>query len=193
MSIDVGGWIEVRTPGIPAWKGIERLDSYIDRDNGMLECLFGKYRGYHFEPIAPGRGVPADASPEVREHTATWSERDQEAVDWIKWAELMAINWNEQAVTGYERFIRTKRGALVVDHANESRQHRERLEEVLDRMGGWPEDADEIEVDGAIYRRLLVSRGAVKSEDWHLLFHKMEQLAARYGPDGVRIIVWLIA
>jgi hypothetical protein len=193
MSIDVGGWIEVRTPGTPEWKGIERLRSYIDRANGMLECLFGIRSRYGVWPVAPGRGVPADASPEVRADVAAWSQADVEAVNWITWAEIASIDWDEQVVSGYRRYIRTKRGALVPDPAHDTRRARERLREAADRLGGWPEGSDELEVDGAIYRRELESRGAVKTEDWQLLFAKLEKLAVGYGPDGVRIVVWLVA
>jgi len=196
MSIDVGGWIEVRIPetaGTAVWNGIERIDSYLDRANGMLECLFGIDRGYHFRPIAPARGVPTDASAEVRTEIASWSPAEAEGVEWITWAEIAAIDWDEQAVSGYERNIRTKHGELIRDPAHYTRRARERLEETLDRLGGWPEGSDELEVDGAIYRRLLTSRSMVKSEGWELLFAKLEKLAARYGPDGVRLVVWLVA
>ena len=199
MSIDVGGWIEVRMAGTSAWKGIERINSYTDRANGMLQCLFGLGQTYHFQPIAPARGVPADASPEVRRDIATWGEWEarnattgETEVNWITWAEIAAIDWQEQAVSAYERFIRTKRGQLIRDPAH-GWQHRARLAEVLDRQGGWPEGSDELEVDGAIYRRLLVARNTVKSEDWQLLFAHLEKLAAQYGPDGVRLVVWLVA
>jgi hypothetical protein len=188
MSIDVGGWIEVRSPEMPSWKALEGID--IDRVSGMLECLFGEGDRYHFRPIAPGRGVPDDASPEVRSVLAV--PTDIGVVGWITWAEIAGIDWNEHAVTGYTRYIRTKHGHLVPDP---SRQHlyREPPDEVVGRLGGWPEGADELELDGAVYRRGLVARSEVMSEDWELLFRRLQKLAGTYGPDGVRIVVWLVA
>jgi hypothetical protein len=66
------------------------------------------------------------------------------------------------------------------------------LHQLLDQLGGWPEGTDDLEVDGVIYQRVLRSRREVMSEDWQLLFAKMKKLATQYGPEGVRIIVWLV-
>lgn len=192
MSIDVGGWIEVRPSETAYWKGLERLEGYIDSANGMLDCLFGLGLRYPFRPVASGRGVRGDASSEVQREVSAWSEAEATETYWITLAEISAIDWDEQAVSGYEREVRTERGKLMVDTAPNPHKW-ERLEETLDRMGGWPEGSDELEVDGAIYRRILVARSTVKSEDWQLLFRKLESLGGVYGPDGVRLVIWLIA
>jgi hypothetical protein len=121
---------------------------------------------------------------------------------WLTWAEIVAIDWEKPEVVGYEGYIRTKRGELVPDlghtdrpyreRMEEDRRHRERLQEELDQMGGWPEGSDDVEVDGVIYRRELRSRSEVMSEDWRSLFAKMKKTATQYGPEGVRLVVWLV-
>jgi hypothetical protein len=205
MSVDVGGYIEVRTSGTPRWKALESIA--IDRADGMLKCLFGGSSGYIFPPIAPGRtALPPDASTAVlRRFRPTSSPTDEETSleGWITWAEIAAIAWEKPEVIGYNGYIRTKHGQLVPDlghtdwpereRLQEVRRHRERLQEVLDQLGGWPEGSDDVEVDGVIYQRVLRSRHEVMSEDWRLLFAKMKKLATQYGPEGVRLVVWLVA
>jgi hypothetical protein len=204
MSIDVGGYIEVRTPGASVWKALEGID--IDRDNGMLRCLFGGASGYIFPPIAPGRTVPPpDASPEVLSrfrHSGSPTDEENSIQGWITWAEIMAIDWEKPEVVGYNGYIRTKRGELVPslghtdrpdrERREEVRRQQERLQEVLNQLGGWPEEAEDLEVDGVIYRRVLRSRSEVMSEDWQLLFERMKKLATQYKPEGVRLVVWLV-
>jgi hypothetical protein len=205
MSVDVVGYLEVRSPGTSVWKALEPID--IDRANGMLKCLFGGASEDIFPPIAPGRtALPPDASPEVfRWFRPTGSPTAEEnpLEGWITWAELVVIDWERPEVIGYDGYIRTKRGELIPDRGHtdwphrereeEARRHQQRLQEVLDQLGGWPEATDDLEVDGVIYRRVLRSRSEVMSEDWQLLFAKMKKLATQYGPDGVRLIVWVVA
>jgi hypothetical protein len=205
MGVGVGGYLEVRSPGATPWKALEPID--IDRANGMLKCLFGGSPGYIFPPIAPGRTVPpSDASTAVfSRFRPTGSPTDEETSleGWITWAEIAAIDWEKPEVIGYNGYIRTEHGQLIPylghtdwphrERQEEVRRHRDRLQEVLDQLGGWPAGSDELEVDGVIYRRELRSRSEVMSEDWRFLFAKMKKLATQYGPDGVRLIVWLVA
>jgi len=205
MGVDVEGYLEVRSPGTSIWKALEPIT--IDRANGMLKCLFGGASGCIFPPIAPGRAaLPPDVSPEVLRWfrpmgSPTAEENPLEG--WITWAELVVMDWEKPEVIGYDGYVRTKRGELIpdpghTDWPNRERlqaiqRHRERLDEVLDQLGGWPDGSDDVEVDGVIYRRVLRSRSEAMSEDWRLLFARMKNLATQYGPDGVRLIVWIVA
>jgi hypothetical protein len=204
MGVDVGGYLEVHSPGISVWKALEPIT--IDRADDMLKCLFGGPTGYIFPPLAPGRtALPPDASPEVfRRFRPTGSPTDGEnpLEGWITWAEIAAIDWEKLEVVGYNGYIRTNHGQLIPDPGHtdwpdrerqkEVRRHREQLHEMLDQLSGWPEGTDDLEVDGVIYQRVLRSRSEVMSEDWRLLFAKMQKLATQYGSEGVRIIVWLV-
>jgi hypothetical protein len=187
------------------WKALELIA--IDRANGMLRSLFGGASGSIFPPIAPGRAaLPSDVAPEVfRRFRSTESSTAEEnpLEGWVTWAELVAIDWEKPEVIGYEGYIRAKRGELIPDPGHTDwpkrerlqsvQRRRERRDEALDQLGGWPDGADDVEVDGVIYRRVLRSRGEAMTEDWRLLFAKMEKLATQYGPDGVRLIVWTVA
>ena len=73
------------------------------RQYGMFANLFGVRNGDpehvtavgRFRAIAPGRGVPADASPYYAQETHGTGQT------WVLWSELAAIDWNEEG----ERYI----------------------------------------------------------------------------------------
>ncbi|MER7184937.1 hypothetical protein ABT404_36645 [Streptomyces hyaluromycini] len=81
MGTDIHGWIECRTwrEGLnhdeTAWSPAISLSMLgMPRDYDGFACLFG-VRDFDatWHPVAANRGLPPDASPEVREEHATWA------------------------------------------------------------------------------------------------------------------------
>ncbi|HEY8983738.1 MAG TPA: hypothetical protein VIU15_29685 [Streptomyces sp.] len=105
MSTEVNGMIECR-PMAEVWgEGDEdvvwqgAIDLFLLNSGNAynaLACLFGVRNSFGFRPLAEGRGLPGDASREVREqwHGGTYG------ATWISWAELEAADWEETDSSG---------------------------------------------------------------------------------------------
>ncbi|MBD0837744.1 hypothetical protein [Streptomyces sp. TRM68416] len=106
MGCDIHGYVEVRS-WFDDTSEPEEEDSdlrwhpalplpflYNGRSYEAFGCLFG-VRGRTFEPLAPERGFPPDAS---RAAARAWEEEkaDSHSPSWITWAELEAADWNER-------------------------------------------------------------------------------------------------
>ncbi|MGV9454254.1 hypothetical protein [Streptomyces sp. NPDC003635] len=106
MGTDIHGYVEVRNGWIDTsepddddlflrWHPAMNLRHLYDgRSYEAFGCLFG-VRGRTFEPLAAGRGFPADASRATRRAYA-WEEEDSHSPTWITWAELAAVDWDER-------------------------------------------------------------------------------------------------
>ena len=104
------GWVEVRPLlSDPASSRPDKnWSAVIDAGGGLL---FGNYHAYgclfgvansDFEPLAPGRGIPEDASERVRQDLAAW-DTDAFSPSWVTWAEIKAMDWEEEAADGESR------------------------------------------------------------------------------------------
>ncbi|NUS06100.1 MAG: hypothetical protein HOV97_26505 [Nonomuraea sp.] len=112
MSTDVSGMIECR-PLARLW-GEDDEDViwraavdlfFLDPGNAYdaLACLFGVRNSFGFQPLAEGRGLPADVSDDVRATFDAWGgggAQDAHGATWISWAELAAVNWDETDRSG---------------------------------------------------------------------------------------------
>jgi hypothetical protein len=111
MSTDVSGMIECR-PGARIW-GVDDEDSvwvsaidlivlHTGNAYDALACLFGVRNSFGFRPLAEGRGLPVDASDEVRATFAGYGGADAgvHGATWITGEELAGADWDETDSSG---------------------------------------------------------------------------------------------
>ncbi len=175
------------------WIPVIRIGSILGQNYDMFGCLFGIRNHGHFRPIAPMRGIPIDASYEVRgdlKEIADSEWRDEcYAYTWITWEEIKSIDWEEEAEELDERahvYEREEDGELV--------WHRKGV--VLNKL---PPEAWEVLRAGKVWEQgdevfkleKMKRKEAFDSDDeWELLFELMEVLAKRYGDPNVRMVIW---
>jgi hypothetical protein len=131
MGADIYGWVETRSPGWPEWESAIRITDIVYRQYGMFASLFGVRNGDpehvtadgRFRAIAPGRGVPADASAYYAQETHGAGQT------WALWSELAAIDWEEEGT----RYIAEEPHSL--DGLPGWGRRRERRGDYFD--GGW--------------------------------------------------------
>jgi hypothetical protein len=214
MGVDIAGWVEVKPEYYDPpshldfdrqWVGVvSHLGFLVGRDYDAFGCLFGVKNAANFLPLAAERGIPDDASPEVRGDIARYGEEAFSA-SWVTWAELRAMDWEEEGVyadSALHQYIRDEHGQLVYDtKATWSRPFAEHVlppEEVEPSLYAailspeypvYPE-GQEWEIDGVVYRAEKLRRKDALGDAWRMVFGMMAALAARYGDDGVRLVVW---
>lgn len=97
MGTDIDGWIECRRMLIDdeTWEPVMKLGFvYVGRDYQAFRHLFGVRNTANVQPIAAKRGLPDDASPQVKED-ARFSGLS--AHSWISWQELKQSDWEGDA------------------------------------------------------------------------------------------------
>ncbi|WP_214322671.1 hypothetical protein [Nonomuraea sediminis] len=110
MSTDVSGMIECRPWG-HIWEGDDEdavwqvaIDLYllnIGNAYDALACLFGVRNSFGFQPLTEERGLPDDASDELRDvFNASGGPEDVWGTTWISWAELASADWDETDRSG---------------------------------------------------------------------------------------------
>jgi hypothetical protein len=194
MGTDINGWVEFRLAD--SWYAAIRPGSIVGRDYDAFGCLFGVRNFAHFRPIAPDRGIPADASLMVQ-HEFKEGERYWHNPTWISWREVREIDIDEPAEQADSRihwYTRDANGALVF--AGKAAWVRDFAEHVghsiIEGVFGtrtWPEGR-EWEINGKIYRAERLTRGDALGGAWETLFRLMDVLADAYGADNVRLVVW---
>jgi hypothetical protein len=98
VGTDIEGGVEIRpggcgTPWMLTTLSLDELPRHYD----AFGLLFGVRDYAGFVPVAPGRGMPADASVELRQLSCgSSSEHDH---TWITWTELASIDWTAPAPT----------------------------------------------------------------------------------------------
>jgi len=204
VGTDIRGYIEVglRVPGGGVqWSGVEELIVLGHYD--MFGCLFGVRNYANFRPIAPERGIPADASPEVKQRVAEileWFERgstDFYSDTWISWAEIKAIDWEEEALgadSRLHRYRRSEDGTLVYEGKSSWSGELAAavgmdLTEALYYKLDLPE-GEEVDLGERVYRAVKIKRKEVISPAWREVFEKMAGLAEEHGDELVRLVVW---
>lgn len=212
MGWDICGAIECReqTGQESVWKQVADLyPLYQGRNYDAFGCLFGFQNHANFRPIAEGRGLPSDASSEVREHYEGYGEEPAGA-SWVSWVEIKAIDWEEeteQPDSRVHRYERNEQGELIFtgkavwDREFQEIVNSQQLEteagtmaSILGAILGVKPDIQEgqqWEKGNVVYRAEKLKRKDVCG-DWSSIFNAMEQYAATYGDDGVRLVVWFI-
>ncbi|MEU6411027.1 hypothetical protein [Microbispora sp. NPDC046933] len=205
MGTDIYGYIEARHPSADedwydwdAWAvSMPLYPLYDGRDYESFGCLFGVRNRLGWTPVAAGRGLPADASKPVRTDYEE-SVRIDAAIHgctWVTWAELRDLDMTVRPAA---------RGVLDVQPRHSSSISRYRVddqwpEDVVEEYGTPPLGASPVEapmgrwgVSGATleYRPVTRLDALGPGTGWDHVFGVMQALALRFGPKGVRLIVW---
>ena len=204
MGTDIYGYIEVGRRGRGGgvrWAAIEARS--VLRHYDMFGCLFGVSNYANFRPVVPERGIPEDASPEVKQRVAEllpWAEADPTAfhsATWITWAEIKAIDWQEEALEADSRLRRYRRaedGTLVYEGKSSwsgelaAAVGMDITEAIFYKL--VLPDGVEFELGEHVYRAVKMKREDVLDDRWRTVFEKMEGLAEEYGDELVRWVVW---
>lgn len=98
---------DCKDQGKPPPKGA--LLSYSGRNYNLFAILADVRNGYGFagvstgkgfEPLAPNRGIPEDASPEAKELSESWGI-DGHSHTWISLKEILDTGWQKKVTTLY--------------------------------------------------------------------------------------------
>jgi len=93
MGCDIHGFIEVLE--YHGWETIISLDLFLNRNYKMFGILADVRNNLGFTPIAPGRGLPYDASYWTRAKYEKW-EADAHSATWMTLQEMLKYDWNEK-------------------------------------------------------------------------------------------------
>lgn len=197
MGTDIHGVIEFRHPGAgqdwyddePWVPALDLWPLYDERDYAAFGLLFGVRNAAGFRPLAEGRGLPGDASGEVRARLDGLESRS-----WVLWSELAATD----PTTAPGHFV----GRLGWSAPDKPWLSHRRLvpavwpADVLAATGPPPElDALRATTwtgpDQRHYRYEPLTAGHLLGQDthWPHVFAVMRALAGRYGDDRVRLVV----
>jgi hypothetical protein len=186
MGTDIDGWIEVATeltPQMFVWSAVVRVALLLDRDYDAFGCLFGVTNYADFQPIAPNRGIPTDASEIVQHEIASLADVPGALLwpTWIAWSEVQTIDWDEQTRHPDSRLHRYRRepdGQLTYESkavwsADLAQLTGHTLAEVTKQPPVWPE-GQEWHTDTHVFRAEKLRRRDVHSDDWQTIFTIME-------------------
>lgn len=195
------GWIEVRRRLWPGWVAVVNLHHVIDNSTSLnYGPLFGlRAMGAPkeaFSPIADRRGFPDDLSEGMRREVEEAQAEDPGggvlSPSWVLWSELKAINWDEESadhwVIGYQRLSDGTERRM--GRAAQPSAPTPDLLEAFVHPEAQPLGRQWEMAEGAIYRVEHPRRRDTVSDDWWVAFALMERLAARFGDDGVRAVVF---
>lgn len=213
MGWDITGFIECRRQNAQEhtanWVVVEDLyPLYQGRNYDSFGCLFGWKNYANFRPVAEGRGLPPDVSPEVKERHDEFG-KEAAGTTWIIWSEIKAIDWeeeSEQADSRIHRYERNEHGELI--YTGKAAWSREFMEltngeqieteagtmlSIMEALFAKPSrpEGQQWEKGNVVFKAEKLKRKDVCA-DWQSVFHEMQKLAATYGDDGVRLVVWFI-
>ncbi|MFF3668813.1 hypothetical protein [Microtetraspora malaysiensis] len=203
MGTDIYGIIEARHPsagedwyeGEPWPVSMPLYPLYDGRDYAAFGCLFGVRNWLSWTPVAAGRGLPADVSEPIRADYANELDAALQGCTWVSWAELRELDMAVRPAA---------RGMLQIRPGQNSGVYQYRIDdqwpdEVVEQYGIPPLGASPVEalagrweVAGATLEYGPVTRLDVlgPGTGWEHVFEVMRALAHRFGPDGVRLVVW---
>ncbi|MBC2874236.1 MULTISPECIES: hypothetical protein [Streptomyces] len=207
MGTDIYGGIEIRNPNAdedwytrPPWeRAVDLYPLYSGRDYAAFGCLFGVRDLVGWEPVAAGRGLPPDVSPELRKEfdEAAGLDAAVHGPTWVTWAELARIDLDAAPAD--------IRGALVLrDDRTPALEERRWVTDdwppdVLDRLGPGPAaDGPAATPFGewragttrVSYRRFTRRDAIGPGTGWEHVFAVMGALAGRFGDEHVRLVVY---
>jgi hypothetical protein len=206
MGTDIHGWVEAKHPYLEDfWMPLIRIGLLVDRNYGMFKSLFWPKSDLGFRPIAPERGIPADASEQVKSECPDRFSADPNEdawPSWITWQEIKAIDWDEGnelgKLWGYH-YQKDARGEYrIVNTFSHTTRELSRVAEQLststeELLAGWGEGA-QWEKGDSVYRVEKIKRRHFLEDGsgsgWQTLFRILEILEETYGADGIRLVVW---
>lgn len=158
------------------WYGVIEVESLLDRDYTMFGSLFGLRNWTDFHSAVESRGLPDDLSERAIDDVFEFGE-EYHSHTWATWQELEAVNWKEEALTGVAWSVEPDekgcRWGTRLEHSDPRRME----------GNSWVER-------GGLVRVEKLTRWEALGRQGQLLFDLMRVLAARYGGDAVRLVVW---
>ncbi len=181
IETDISAFIEIQDQG--AWMYHAWVE--LDRDADLLGCLFGVHNYANFRPIAADRGVPADASDEVRANYVEWEEEAHDASS-VTYEEILAIDQQEYGIEPDQRiyeFEVTEAGTANFLRRSHDNPELEEHHDEIRRLG-------ELQLGQMIYRSIRVQRWTAMES-----FGAVEGVMRRLLEKGhqacdIRLIVW---
>jgi hypothetical protein len=214
MGWHIVAWVEVHLPwaagmtdipGVETWYPMMDASLLIDRNDDAFGCLFGAANRANFRPVAADRGLPETMSGRVREEAERYAEADSGTgfvwPSWVTLAEIEQVDWDEPALLPDQRlhqFIRTPSGEWVFEtkstwDANFAQAVGHNMERaLLGQEPPWTE-GQEWQVGDRLFRAVRLRRRDAMDEGWQSLLTIMRELARRFSPEGVRLVVWFYA
>ena len=206
MGMDISGFVECRAWHLHedgedvVWQAaIDLFFLNITRNYDAFGCLFGMRNYANFKPLAPERGLPADASETVRaelDGLAQWPDQAY-GTTWITWAELKAVDWDEpaeQADCRIHRYQQTADGLRFIGKAAWDSRFTQAVglpEPVPGQAMACPEGSEWL-IGDTFYRAERIRRRDAVPKDgaWKPVWSVMEALASQSGDENVRLVVW---
>ncbi|MEU0271975.1 hypothetical protein [Streptomyces sp. NPDC006307] len=202
MGTDIHGFIECHRDyrnheADSFWHATIDVDHLkVPRNYDAFGCLFGVRDNGQFRPVAPVRGLPADASNRVREGQETTAGR---SASWVGWSEIKRVDWDEESAwhdAYVHEYSRDPRGGWqflqrhystpqrFIDLCGQPAHLARRPDEHFPEGSQW--------VDGDVLYRVerLRRRDAVPDDEWGPVWTVMRTLADLHGDDNVRLVVW---
>ncbi|MBC9715688.1 hypothetical protein H9Y04_24385 [Streptomyces sp. TRM66268-LWL] len=153
-----------------------------------------------WHPVAPDRGLPADASAETRAAFAAWGDAAFGST-WLGWDEARAIDWDEPALpraTGIARYRRHADGSLELLHRNDWSRGFARVSGVdtrtVDpvRVGELWDEGTEWATGATVFRAERARRRYAVPADgmWAPVWTVMRALGGVHGDLRVRLVIW---
>lgn len=189
MGVNMYGWVEVKISYRENWDGIIKIDELTYRWSDIFGSLFGVRNFTKMKPIAASRGLPLGLSKDaMRDSQGGYYEY---AYTWISWAEIKAIDWDEESEDYTDiihMYTRDKDGNLSYEggYSNSS---------TWPTRDAWPkgQESQPIEEGDTVYKLAKFKRSQAKPNpetSWGVLFTMMGSLAAIYGDENVRLVAW---
>ncbi|MBM2620535.1 hypothetical protein JIG36_34045 [Actinoplanes sp. LDG1-06] len=194
MGTDIAGGVELRPlgPGSP-WRladvGLDELPRHYD----AFGLLFGVRNFAGFTPVAPGRGLPDDASAELLRLRLTDDEHDH---TWVTGTELAAIDWDAPAPRVDDRIHQYQLTGDRMVPAGKSGRNGEAWHAVAgadaDSRGSSYPEGTQWRSGSRIWRVERLRARDVLDADRELraLLETVRGLAGQHGGDNVRLVVW---
>ncbi|KAB8184590.1 MULTISPECIES: hypothetical protein [Microbispora] len=205
MGTDIYGFIEMRHPHADedwyegdAWSvSLPLYPLYGVNDYASLGCLFGIRNRLDWAPVAAGRGLPADVSGPVRTHYENCARLDAaiHGSTWVSWAELRDLDMTVRPAARGVLDVHSEGGYSITRYRIDDRWP----DEVVERYGMPPLGTSPVgapagrwEISGQTLEYGPVTRLDVlgPGTGWEHVFAVMRALAQRFGPEGVRLVVW---
>ena len=178
MGVDIHGWVEFKPED--EWVGAFQISRLVERDYDVFGLLFDIRNALDVKPVAPGRGIPTDASFATGWDWDDWKGTGYGAT-WITYKEIKEIDWDEEVVDSRIHEY-TGNGKYLGKFSFSSELTPEDLNSL--------QKEKEIRKGDRIYRIEKVKLRNILPEGWQLLFEIMEVFAKRHGDENVRLVVW---
>ncbi|WP_028045480.1 hypothetical protein [Cellulomonas sp. URHE0023] len=155
--------------------------------------LFGARNTYGFTPVAEGRGLPDDVSSAVRGELGPGLATGELAASWVAWSELAVLDldgpfgpfvaWVTGTQSGCSHRVELVRAGWTPEDLAHCEPPADLAARVLDGPVDWTRH-------GRTWTFTPMTLGTYlgPGTPWGHVLAVMRALAARYGPDDVRLV-----